>query len=144
MDAREALGQTSDDSMIHGSASMRRLATCHPDLQKLVLAAAEDFEIIVVCGYRDEEEQRIAVKNGASRIHYPNSRHNSQPAEAVDLAPYPLDWLDLGRFRQLGAHMEAVSSREGIPITWGGRWTKFVDLPHYELPRLSVRDLDNA
>ena len=120
--------------MIHGSASHRRLATCHPDLQKLVIAAAEDFDLIVVCGYRDEEEQTIAVRNGASKVHYPHSRHNSQPAEAVDLAPWPLRWEDLERFDQLGAHMEAVASREGIQITWGGRWTKgFIDRPHFEL-----------
>jgi hypothetical protein len=130
--------------MIHGGSSMKRLATCHPDLQKLVLAAAEDFDLIVVCGHRGEQDQQAAYHNGTSKLVWPHSRHNSEPSEAVDLAPFPLDWKDLGRFHELGAHMEAVSSREGIPIIWGGRWTKFVDLPHFELPRMPVRDLSDA
>ena len=122
--------------MIHGSASHRRLATCHPDLQKLVIAAAEDFDLIVVCGHRGEQDQEAAVRNGTSWVNFPNSYHNSDPADAVDLAPYPLNWEDLGRFDKLGAHVLATAERIGVPVVWGGVWKgKKKDRPHFQRVR---------
>jgi len=119
--------------MIHRPVSYRRLATCHTDLQRLVIAAAEDFDFVVVCGHRGEEEQNAAVKNGTSKLAWPNSKHNSLPSLAVDLAPFPISWDDVAAFDRLGAHVEAVARGMSIPIVWGGRWPRFVDRPHFQL-----------
>lgn len=121
--------------MIHGPASYRRLSTCHSDLQRLVIASAEDAELMVVSGHRNEEEQADAVRRGASKVHYPHSRHNSSPSEAVDLAPWPLDWSDLGRFDKLARHVLDVAGKLQIEVTWGGHFTRFIDRPHFELRR---------
>lgn len=123
--------------MIQGAASYRRLSTCHADLQRLVVAAAAEWEIIVVCGHRGEQDQNAAVRNGTSRLRWPHSRHNSTPSEAVDLAPFPLDWEDLGRFDSLARHVLGVAESLGIAIEAGAFWPRFVDRPHFGLTERS-------
>lgn len=124
-----------------GNASRVKLATCHPDLRRLVeavaagvdqgdLATAGIRDITVVCGYRGQAEQDQAYAAGASKLRYPNSRHNSVPAQAVDLAPYPIDWKNRDAFLVLRGYVLATAARLGVrlrTISW--------DLPHYELPR---------
>ena len=56
-------------------------------------------------------------------------------AEAVDIAPYPIDWNDLNRFRKLSEHILKKAKQLNIPITWGGNFKTLVDMPHYELKR---------
>jgi len=119
--------------MIHGTQSYRRLATCRTALQSLVLAAAEDYELMVLCGHRGEADQNKAFDTGKSKVRWPNGRHNSLPSRAVDLAPWPLDWEDLGRFDAMGRHVLEVAKRLQIPVIWGGNWKRFVDRPHFEL-----------
>jgi len=119
--------------MIHGSKSFQRLATCVPALQCVVLAAAEDFEFVVLCGHRGQAEQDEAFDNKRSKVRWPNGRHNSYPSKAVDLAPWPIDWENLELFDQLGRHVLSVADRLQVPVTWGGNWKSFVDRPHFEI-----------
>ena len=68
--------------------SREKLATCHRDLQAVMEAAIKggpDFTIL--CGHRTEEEQNRAVVEGKSKAPWPQSRHNSSPSRAVDVAP---------------------------------------------------------
>lgn len=122
-----------------GQASRVKLATCHADLRRLVeavatgvdagdLATAGVRDLTVVCGYRGQAEQDAAYVAGASRLRWPNSRHNSVPSRAVDLAPYPVRWEDREAFLVLQGYVLAHAARLGIPvrtISW--------DLPHFEL-----------
>ena len=124
-----------------GASSKVKLATCHPDLRRLVeavaagidagdLATAGVRDLTVVCGYRGQAEQDAAFRDGASKLRWPNSRHNSVPSLAVDLAPFPLDWADRERFQVLRGYVLAKAAQLGIKlrtIAW--------DLPHYEIPR---------
>ena len=121
--------------MIHGTKSHERLSTCHQDLQQLVLAASEDFDLVVLCGHRGKEEQDDAVKRGTSKLPWPKSRHNTLPSQAVDLAPWPIDWEDVRRFDLLGAHVRRVAQNLELTITWGGTWKTLVDRPHFEVVR---------
>lgn len=118
--------------MIHGKASYRRLATCHSDLQRLIIAAAEDAEIVVVSAHRNKEEQDDCNRRGTSKLVFPKSKHNRMPSEAVDVARHPIDWDDLTSFGQLAAHILRVAEKLGIAVTWGGSW-RTPDLPHIEL-----------
>lgn len=120
-----------------GARSEARLATCAPELQILVRAIATDVhaglvpgvsDLTVLCGHRGEAEQEEAFRAGASKLHWPHSKHNSLPSRAVDLAPYPTDWADREAFLALRAHVARVAKRLGIKIrhiSW--------DLPHTEI-----------
>ena len=115
--------------------SRQRLATCHPDLVRIVTIASARFPFEVLCGHRNEADQEAACAAGRSHEHWPNSRHNSDPAEAVDLAPLPIDWENTARFTALAVVMKQSAEDLGLEIVWGGEWVTFKDLPHYELPK---------
>lgn len=90
------------------------------------------MEITVLCGYRGEKEQNEAFAKGNSKLKFPKSKHNKKPAQAVDVAPYPIDWNDLKRFREMCNKIELIATKLGIKIRLG-RDFKFVDMPHVEL-----------
>lgn len=113
--------------------SKMRLATCHPSIQEVVNEAIKVVDFSVLCGYRDEAEQNEAFESGASNVQYPNSKHNSLPSLAVDLAPYPIDWKNKERFAYLAGVVMAIAKIKGIELRWGGTFKKPVDMPHFEL-----------
>lgn len=90
------------------------------------------MDFSVLCSFRSKEEQEEAFRTGHSKKHWPGSKHNKIPAMAVDVAPYPIDWSNIGQFEKLAVVIKQVAQEKGIEITWGGDW-KMKDLPHYEL-----------
>lgn len=122
-------------------AEESKLATCDDRLQLLVRTVNGEFPLLVVYGHRSEVEQEKAVVNGFSKVHFPNSKHNSLPSKAVDLAPWPLDWNNTARFRELYHKVMEVAARLGIKLRAGADFNedgdltndRFLDLPHYEL-----------
>lgn len=114
--------------------SLTRLGTCHPSLQKLVMEVSKRCAVMVLYGHRTQVEQDAAVKSGHSKLAWPHSRHNSIPAEAVDIAPLPIDWLNHDAFKKLAAVVETVAQEQGVEIEWGGKWM-MCDMPHYQLKR---------
>lgn len=113
--------------------SLARLQTCDERLQALCHEVLQRMDITVLCGHRDKRTQNAAVARGASKVRWPNSRHNKLPALAVDIAPYPINWQDHGRFRALSELMKAQAQEMSLRITWGGDWTTLVDMPHYQI-----------
>ena len=103
------------------------------------------FDIAVVCGHREREEQERCCREGTSRLHWPHSRHNSSPSLAVDIAPWRpgtgIDWDDVDRFRLMAGYVLGAAAGLGIPLRWGGDWDRdfderderFRDMPHFEL-----------
>lgn len=61
------------------------------------------------------------------------STNKSGMCEAVDIAPYPIDWKDLKRFKMLSEHIKKVARILNIQVAWGGDWKTFKDYPHWEL-----------
>lgn len=112
--------------------SLQRLNTCDIRLVHLCNEVIKDYDFVVLCGYRNEEEQNKAFKDGFSKLKYPDSNHNTYLSKAVDLAPYPIDWKDIERFKELGARMKKAAADKNIKIRWGGDW-KMRDYPHFEL-----------
>lgn len=122
--------------------SHQRLATCHPDLQRLFQRVILQFDCVVLEGVRTEEQQRQYVERGVSKTM--QSKHLRQPdgfAHAVDVVPYPIDWQDRNRMYYFGGYVLGIAEGLGIPIRWGADWdrdthvkdTQFIDLPHFEL-----------
>ena len=121
--------------------SKARLSTCQELLQGVFNEVIHHFDCTILCGYRTEEEQNRAAEEGRSTKRYPDSRHNTVPAMAVDVAPYPIDWEDLNRFRYFAGFVMGIAAKRGAPLKWGGDWdrdtqvrdNRFNDFPHFEL-----------
>jgi len=119
--------------------SLKRLDECHPLLRRLMLSVVEQADCSIICGFRGEAEQNEAYALGMSKLKWPRSKHNISPSMAVDVVPFPIDWHDERRFRELGAvvkqHWERipVEDRLGYSLSWGGDWNSFKDFPHFEL-----------
>ena len=137
-----------------GKKSEERIATLHPDLQKVLRRAIEVTDFSVLCGLRGEADQRCAVERRRSFTEYPKSKHNrslrddgswdSETSDAVDLAPYPVLWPGirnqttveyarrLGRFYLLAGVVLACAAIEGVRLRWGGHFKSIFDGPHFE------------
>ena len=114
-----------------GTRSARHLATVDERLGRVCRRAITVMDFSVLCGHRSREEQNAAFDAGASQVRWPNSRHNPAVAEAVDLAPWPIDWKDTERFYQLAGVMLACAAEEGVELDGGFRWRW--DEGHFEL-----------
>ncbi|WP_454869683.1 M15 family metallopeptidase [Pseudomonas putida] len=125
----------------YSKASQERLASCHPKLQAIMNKVILFVDCMIICGYRNQEDQDRAFREGKSKLMYPHGKHNTMPSNAVDVAPYPLDWSDTHAFARLAGYIQAVADSMGIPIRWGGDWNRngktkdeqFRDFPHFEL-----------
>lgn len=68
--------------------SAERLGQCDVTLQGVLQDFIQYFDFSVITGHRTEEEQNEKVAQNLSQVEWPNSKHNSQPSKAVDIAPY--------------------------------------------------------
>lgn len=115
-----------------GKASLRELATVHPDLQQVVRRAivlsAVDFT--VYDGARTEAEQRENVRRGVSKTMKSNHLVKADGwGHAVDLVP----WVD-GRpewkwplIYEIAPAMRRAADEYGVRLRWGGVWDKRLD-----------------
>ncbi|WP_447988344.1 M15 family metallopeptidase [Achromobacter spanius] len=121
--------------------SLMRLAGVHPDLIDVVKLAIQrtPVDFLVVEGVRTVEQQRINVANGASQTM--DSYHLPQAdglGHAVDLAPLvdgAIPWNDWAKFNELADVVKTCAAELGVPVEWGGDWSKFKDGPHFQVPR---------
>lgn len=122
-------------------ASKAKLATCHPDLQKLFNEVIKHYDCTILEGHRSDAKQEEVFKNGRSTLKAGKSKHNVKPALAVDVAPYPIDWKNTDRFYHFVGFVRGVAKMMDIKIRVGADWNGdnnlknqvFFDLPHYEL-----------
>ena len=119
-------------SFSFGKKSRERLATCHPDLQTICNELIKELDVTILCGFRPEEDQRSAFINGFSKLEWPRSKHNKTPSEAVDMAPYPVDFKDISRFIDMCNRIKRIADELKIKIRQG-RDFSFKDYPHTEL-----------
>lgn len=95
-------------------------------------------------GHRNEERQNHLHSIGASKLRWPDSKHNHYPSLAVDLQPYPRPLHDSklwGALGYLAGKGERIAEELGITLRWGGDWDrdgdltdqKFDDLFHWEI-----------
>lgn len=124
--------------------SEERLLTCHPDIVAVCRELIKQYDFSVLCGYRDQKEQDKAFNEGNSKVIYPNSKHNTKPSLAVDLAPYNktephIDWGNVSAFKEMWIRFDTIAKvlkNEGkisSIFVWGGSWTTLKDYPHIEI-----------
>ncbi len=126
---------------VFSEQSRSNLGECDERLQALFNRVIEHFDCAVIEGHRPEKAQNAAYEAGRSRLRWPESKHNSRPARAVDVVPYPVDWEDDRRFHLFAGFVLATAEAMDIPVRWGGDWDQdthwkdqsFHDLPHFEL-----------
>ena len=117
------------------------LASCDERLQKIFNKVIQHVDCSVLEGHRGEERQNKLQEEGKSKVRYPDGRHNASPSNAVDVAPYPIDWDDRERFHLFAGFVLGVANGMGITLRWGGDWNmnfevddnKFDDFPHFEI-----------
>jgi peptidoglycan L-alanyl-D-glutamate endopeptidase CwlK len=125
------------------SSSQKALETAHPLLQEILQEAIKHIDFSVLEGWRSAERQDALWEQGLSKKKAGESRHNSWPAEAVDIAPYPIDWKDTERFVFLAGVVWLIGKQHGVEIRWGGDWDSdkmmkdenFRDYSHFELKK---------
>tara|TARA_R100000049_G_C1942850_1_gene87291 strand:- start:744 stop:1133 length:390 start_codon:yes stop_codon:yes gene_type:complete len=123
------------------SRSIGRLKTCDLKLQQLFDTVVKGFDCTILEGHRDGERQNKLFDEGRTKVRYPHGKHNDSPSQAVDVAPYPLDWNDRDRFHYFAGYVMGIAKQMGISLRFGGDWNmdtqvkdnKFDDLVHFEL-----------
>jgi peptidoglycan LD-endopeptidase CwlK len=120
-------------------SSLKKLSTCHAKLMALAHAVDDVYPIQVTCGHRNKEDQEEAFKKGTSKVHFPNSKHNSLPSLAMDIVPDPdhnpktIEWNDIKEFQKMLLVVEQKADELGIKIRLGRDFKKLKDYPHVEL-----------
>ncbi len=131
-----------------GPKSLKTLETCDERLQKIanraIMVSRVDFGI--VCGFRGEDVQNNLFKTGASKVKYPESKHNHEPSLAIDIAVWnaeknEYDWDNEEYYYYLAGIFESIAAGEGVNLRVGLNWDsdnnffdqKFYDLGHYEI-----------
>ena len=120
-------------------ASIEKLSSVKPELQKVIYKSFETmpFDVIVLEGIRTKVRQKELYAKGASKTM--KSKHLT--GDAVDLAPYPIDWSDKAKFRVMAEHVLAAAKILNIKVRSGTDWDmdgdwkdeKFYDGPHIEI-----------
>jgi len=123
--------------------SRARLATCHPDLIRLMDAVIKHIDITILCGHRSVEKQAELHSKGMTKLDgSPGkmSKHNHKPSLAVDFGPWPIDWRDRERWIAAAYYVKATADQLGIDVRLGADWNgdmrfseSFFDAPHVEI-----------
>ena len=103
---------------------------------------AQGIDILVTSTYRDFESQDALYAQGRTKPGAivtnmdgvkKKSKHNYSPSLAIDIAPWPIDWKDIERFKELAEVVKKAADTVGVAIQWGGDWKTFKDWPHWEI-----------
>ena len=119
--------------------SLNELESCDDQLQYILFEAIKYIDFSVLCGRRSKKEQEELVRRGFSKTL--KSKHLIMPSQAVDIAPYPINWKDERRFVYFAGFIMAIAASKDIKLRWGGDWDndtdlkdqRFNDLGHFEL-----------
>lgn len=129
--------------------SLDRLEQADDRLQLICFEAIKLIDFSVLYSYRTPEEQRRLYAKGRTQPGRKvtnmdgttkRSYHNYLPSYAVDLAPYPVDWADINRFKELAKVIKGVAAKLQIPVEWGGDWKSLKDYPHFQIPKKNWND----
>ena len=126
----------------YSKRSKERLATCHPDIQKVMNEVIKHVDCTIIEGIRTKETQEEYVRKGVSKTM--NSKHLEQAdgySHAVDVIAYPIEWDNNPRNYLFAGFVKGIAASMGIKLRLGADWdgdftTKdqtFHDLPHFEL-----------
>jgi peptidoglycan L-alanyl-D-glutamate endopeptidase CwlK len=125
----------------YSERSQHKLDSCCQELQIVFLEALKFMDITIIDGHRNEQRQNDYYESGKSQVQFPNGKHNTFPSEAIDAAPYPIDWHDRERATLFAGFVLGIAAMKGILLRWGGDWNhdwqvkdnNFDDLWHFEV-----------
>ena len=95
------------------------------------------------CAFRNRPEQNRFYDLGRSKVQWPDGKHNTLPAQAMDLIPYVAGKSSWNKLHCciLAGLVLAAAKEEGVKLRWGGNWDMddepitdqdFQDLAHFE------------
>jgi len=124
-----------------GSKSKNRLRSVHPDLCRVLEEAIKVVDFTILQGFRGKAAQNEAFDSGKSKLRFPDSKHNTFPSLAVDFAPWPIDWQNIGQFEYVAGVIAGCAQTLGVPVRLGRDWDRdglsvderFKDYGHVEL-----------
>lgn len=136
-----------------GKKSLANYRMLHSDLKLLCDEVLKIHDCSIFQSYRDKETQNKYYANGTSKVKWPDSKHNTTPSDAVDLAPYVpgQDSYDMEHVLHFAGIVQAIAAKlyqEGLMsrrLIWGGSWrvktdaqfafdqNRFFDGIHFEL-----------
>ncbi len=116
--------------------SQRHIDQLHRSLQRLLEDYADEverqFDITITDSFRDEMAQNQAFKAGRSKLLWPNSAHNKQPALAFDFCCAGVDkgheYIREPMLMRQGV-IRHIAEKRGIKLKPLILW----DLPHVEI-----------
>ena len=128
-----------------GKVSTEKLNEVNSVLKDLAIKAlaksSVDFGIPSTGGKRTAEEQKVLFDKGFSQKDGTIKKSYHQSGNAMDLVPVidgKMTWESKKAFSDINKAVMAAWAEMKITdwtLTWGGTWTTFVDLPHYELKK---------
>jgi peptidoglycan L-alanyl-D-glutamate endopeptidase CwlK len=137
-----------------GKRSLEVRKNLHPYLVLLVDELIKHVDVSLVSGLRDFKEQELLFGRGASKLRWPESKHNrtldpllesieTEKSDAVDIIPYPSGYEDVEQMVYVMGLLRALAFAKGIPIRCGLDWNgdgdlnngagEFYDVGHCEL-----------
>ena len=126
------------------NVSQARLDQAHPHLRLIMETAIKIVDFSVLETVRDEKTHKRYIARGVTKVPYNKTKHKPNKnglSEAIDIAPYPIDWNDTQRFYYLAGIIKGIARMLNIELRWGGDWDNdndfkdqsFNDLVHFEL-----------
>lgn len=133
--------------------SIKLLNECHNDIKLVCEQSILLMDFAIIEGFRSVKRQQELYAQGRTvkgkiitncdGINN-SSPHNYYPSIAIDIVPYPIDWNNITRFKNLAGIIKVVWAElkeEGklsnkYDLVWGGDWKNLKDYPHYELVRI--------
>lgn len=119
--------------------SERYLSTVDERLQAIARRAIQiskiDFGIPEFGGLRTAEEQNVLYSRGSSQLDGYNKRSYHQTGKALDVFAYVdgrASW-EREHMAMVACAMLQAANDLGYKLKWGGLWSSFVDMPHFEL-----------
>jgi hypothetical protein len=134
-----------------GTTSRAQLDTCRSEIIETLEIVVIEYDIKVLEGVRSWDRQAQLLDEGRTKVGPGGSDHNPPKlpdgtedpdwkSNAVDVAPYPIDWKDARRFIYMAGMIIGVGRTLGYDFGWGGNWDEdqiilddqnFDDLPHF-------------
>lgn len=119
--------------------SLDRMNGVHDDLVKVAhyaLAISRvDFGIPEHGGLRTEREQLELFRDGLSKADGVKNKSRHQTGKALDVYAYVngrASW-EPEHLAMVAAAMLQAASKIGVSLEWGGLWSSFQDMPHFQL-----------
>jgi len=121
-----------------GNKSKKNLYGVDADLWQVVELALTitkiDFGIPTDGGLRTAERQNELYKLKASKLDGYNKKSYHQTGKAFDVFAYvdgKASWQTKHLYHVATAIL-AAASQLGVALEWGGHWSSFVDMPHFQ------------